>query len=212
MDKRLLFLLLVGTYCLLVFLSNYLLVSEKLYLNTFAEQLTYEQIQETITSNKKWEWLNYVIMPLVVLIKLALVAMCLSIGMFFANGQPMYKRMFGVALVAEFIFLVPSVLKILWFTCVETNYTMQNLQWFTPLSALNFFEVNSLDPWWVYPLQLFNVFEVLYWVLLITQVDKAMAGQKQQAGVRYGSWAFASYGTALVLWVATIMFFLVSYS
>jgi hypothetical protein len=87
MDKRLLFLLLVGSYCLFVFLSNYLLVSDTLFFNTFAEQLSYEQIQEVVASNKKWEWLGYAIMPIIILIKIALVAMCLSIGMFFVRGS-----------------------------------------------------------------------------------------------------------------------------
>jgi len=53
MDKRLLFLLLIAALSGFVFLSNYLLISENLYFNTFAEQLTYEQIKNIIDQGKK---------------------------------------------------------------------------------------------------------------------------------------------------------------
>ncbi len=58
MNKRLLFLLLIVALSGFIFLSNYLLISETLYFNTFAEQLTYEQIENIINEGKKWEWIK----------------------------------------------------------------------------------------------------------------------------------------------------------
>lgn len=110
--NKLLFLTLILVLVLAIFASNYLLISDTLYFNTFAEQLTYEQIETLITQSKKWEWLGYVLVPVLISAKIALVATCLSIGLYFVTNNFRFKTHFGVALVAEFVFLVPSVLKI----------------------------------------------------------------------------------------------------
>jgi hypothetical protein len=142
------------------------LINEGIYFNNFAEQLSYEQIEEMLAQSKRWEWLGYAVIPVIYLIKLSLVAACLSVGVFFVNNRFEFKRLWGVALVAEFVFLVPIIVKILWFAFIQTDYTLKDLQFFYPLSALNFFDYNHLEPWWVYPLQTLNVFEVVYWVVL----------------------------------------------
>ena len=204
MDKRLIFILLTIISCLFLFLSNELLLSKNLYFSSLGEQLSYEQIEKYITLRNNWEWLAYIMLPAILLIKITLVASCLSLGLLFVSDRFAFKQLFGVALVAEFVFLVPTLLKILWFTFVQTDYDLQDLQYFYPLSALNLFEAKALQTWWLYPLQTFNVFEVIYWVLLIQGVEKIFP----TAGLS----AWVSYGTGLVLWMAVIMFVSVSFS
>ena len=204
MSKTYILLLLIIALYLFVFLSNYLLISDNLYFSSLGEQLSYEQIEKLLQQGKKYEWLGYVLLPVLTLIKLALIASCLSVGVLLVSNRFAFKQLFGVALVAEFVFLVPTLLKILWFTFVQTDYDLQDLQYFYPLSALNFFEAKSLQTWWLYPLQTFNVFEIIYWVLLIQGVEKIFP----TAGLS----AWVSYGTGLVLWMAVIMFVSVSFS
>lgn len=207
-DKRLLFSFLVTILAFFVFLSNYLLISENLYFNTFAEQLTYEQIENIINQSKQWEWAGYAILPVLTLIKLTLVASCLSIGLYFFTNRFSFKAAFGVALEAEFIFLIPALLKIVWFAIFQTDYSLQDLQFFYPLSALNFFDYTTLQPWLMYPLQLFNVFEIIYWVLLAKGISPII---EQDISPSFGIVA-ASYGTGLLLWVAVVMFITVSFT
>jgi hypothetical protein len=224
MDKRLLFLLLVGTVLLFGFLNSYVLINEGLYFNNFAEQLSYEQIEDMLAQGKKWEWLGYAIIPVIYLIKLSLVAACLSVGVFFVSNQFEFKRLWGVALVAEFVFVVPIIVKILWFAFVQTDYSLKDLQFFYPLSALNFFDYKHLESWWVYPLQTLNVFEVLYWVVLAWQMQaspQTRAAYRPEGGfstakeITIGAsfqLVLMSYGVGLLLWVAAVMFISVSYS
>ncbi len=193
---------------LFLFSSNYLLISENLYFNTFAEQLTYEQIENIINEGKKWKWVSYVILPLLTLIKLTLVASCLSIGLFFVTNKFSFKATFGLALEAEFVFLIPPFLKILWFALFQTDYTLQDLQIFYPLSALNFFDYTTVQPWLIYPLQLLNVFEIIYWVLLARGVSQVIERDMPQSF----EVVLASYGMGLVLWVAVVMFITVSFT
>ena len=204
MPRTYLFLLLVASTGFVVFLSGYILVYDGLYYSSLSEQLSYEQIEKLLAQGKKYEWLSYVLLPILSLIKLTFVASCLSLGVLLVSNRFAFKQLFGVALVAEFVFLMPTLLKILWFTFVQTDYDLQDLQYFYPLSALNFFEAKALQTWWLYPLQTFNVFEIIYWVLLIQGVEKIFP----TAGLS----AWVSYGTGLVLWMAVVMFVSVSFS
>lgn len=206
--RRFIFIFLLITECVLIFLSNYLLLSDALYYNNFAEQLTYEQIEALINQSKKWEWVSYAIIPVVILLKLTLVASCLSTGLYFFTNQFRFKQAFGVALEAEFVFLIPALLKILWFVFVQTGYTLQDLQFFYPLSALNLFNHSTLEPWLVYPLQLVNLFELVYWFLLARGVSKII----DRDFTKSFEVVLASYGVGLLLWVAVVMFISVSYS
>lgn len=217
MDKRFLFLLLITVLSSFIFLSDYLLISDNLYFNTFADQITYEQIENIINQGKKWAWVNYAILPFLTLIKLTLVASCLSIGLYFLTNRFSFKSAFGVALEVEFIFLLPALLKIVWFAIFQTDYSLQDLQFFYPLSALNFFDYTALEPWLIYPLQLLNVFELLYWLLLAEGLSKLNLSTKDELHYEMSfSQSFgivaASYGTGLLLWVAVVMFITISFT
>lgn len=202
------FLTLIISIVFLFILSNLLLLSDTIYYNTFANQLTFEQIDLLISENKKWEWIGYTTLPILTLVKLTLVASCISIGLFFVANKFSFKAAFGVALEAEFVFLIPALLKIIWFTIFQTDYTLQDLQTFYPLSALSFFEYSTLQPWLVYPLQLFNVFEIIYWVLLARGISQIIERDVSKSFEIVA----ASYGTGLLLWVAVVMFITVSFT
>lgn len=197
-------------------LSNYLLISDSLYFSSWNEQFSFNQIEDFINYTKKWEWLGYVLLPVMTLIKLTLVASCVSLGLFFVTNKFAFKSAFGVALVAEFIFLLPTLLKLLWFTFIQTDYTLQDLQLFYPLSALNFFDYTQLETWWVYPLQTLNVFELAYWLVLAKGIKELTEDKFIEKNILDFEQAFvlvlSSYGLGLVLWIATVMFISVSYS
>lgn len=176
-SKYLVFITFNAIVCCFIFLTNHLLVSDKLFFNTFAEQLTYEQIKKLISNSEKWELLGYVLVPLLVALKITLVATCLSIGLFFITNRFNFKDLFSAALVAEFVFLIPSLLKIIWFSFFKTDYDLIDLQLFYPLSALSLFDeaaVQQNQSWLVYPLQTLNLFEVAYWLLLAKGVSEVI--------------------------------------
>ena len=193
---------------IMAFVSNHLLVSDTLYFNNFAEQLTYEQIENIILRNKEWGWSGYILLPLLILVKITLVASCISIGIIFLTINLPFRQIFRLVLEAEFIFLLPMLLKILWFLFIQTNYNLQDLQYFYPLSALHFFDYNTLQPWLLYPIQLLNVFEVLYWIVLSRGISKIIQRDLDKSF----EVVLASYGTGLLFWVAVVMFITVSFS
>ena len=196
-------------------LSNSLLKFELLFINSLSETLTQNQIEEYLSIQKKWKWLSYTIMPIILLIKTSLITSLIYIGTFFySKAKVTFKQLFNAVVKAEFVFLGVGVLKIIWFYFFQTNYTLEDLQYFYPLSALNIVGYKGLDSWFVYPLQVLNLFELAYWLLLayfigklaFTEKDK---GKPMDLGFKIVA---SSYGSALLLWVVVVMFFTLNYS
>lgn len=202
----LLFAIITAFGLLLTFAGQYLLLSDELYFNAFAEQMTFEQIEKTIDQSHQWSWLGYALLPIFNLLKFTLVASCLSLGYYFAVDRWVFKSFFRVAVQAELVLLLPSLLKLLWFLFVRTDYSLQDLQFFYPLSLLNLFDAKAMSPYLLYPLQLANLFEVAYWFVLAYGVSQRIEIPMPKA---FGVVA-ASYGSGLLVWVVFIMFLTVS--
>jgi hypothetical protein len=119
-----------------------------------------------------------------------------------------FKKFFTVAVYAEFIFLIPVVSKIIWFLFFDNDYTLKDLQYFSPLSAFSFLNPKEIEPWLVYPIQLLNLFELLYWLALAYQL-KDVLGKSFKASLGFVA---ATYGVGLFIWVVLITFLIVTIS
>ncbi|WP_445712219.1 hypothetical protein [Flavobacterium sp.] len=196
-------------------LTKYVLNFDALFYNSLAENLTSKQIENLFFFQKKWQWVSYTIIPLLLLLKTTLVASVLYIGtFFFSKAKVTFKQLWDVTIKAEFIFLAVGILKIIWFYFFQTNYTLEDLQYFFPLSAINIIGYQGLETWFVYPLQTLNLFELTYWLLLSYFVGKLAFTEKDNGkpmdlGFKIVA---SSYGSALLLWVVAVMFFTLNYS
>ena len=186
----------------ITYLSNQLLISETLYYNTFAEQLTAEKIDGLIEQTRKWSWLGYVFIPIIYLLKFSLISLVLLTGLFFIDKKVRFPTLFKAVMLAEIPFLLVPLIKLFWFLFIQTQYNFNDLQYFYPLSALQLFEIKTLATWQIYPLQLLNVFEMVYWVLLAYWL-KRLLNITLTKGMEV---VIASYGTGLLLWVVFVTF------
>ena len=190
-------------------ITNKALDFKGLLYNSLAEKLTNKQIQHFFEFQEKWQWVGYAIVPIMVLIKTSLIASALYIGTFFFSRVAVtFKQLWGFVLTAEFVFLLVPVFKIVWFYFFQTNYKLEDIQYFYPLSALNIVGYKDLEPWFVYPFQTLNLFELAYWLILAYYIGKATQTSMDK-GLKIVAY---SYGLALLLWVVTIMFFTLNYS
>lgn len=71
---------------------------------------------------------------------------------------------------------------------------------------INFFSHSELEPWLVYPIQLLNVFELLYWAVLAWQLQEVL---KKSFPESLG-FVMKTYGVGLTVWVVVVMFLTVS--
>ena len=152
----------------------------------------------------EFSWINYIVTPLLLLVKFTLISIVLYIGVFFLNLH--FKISFGVifriVIACEIIFVFAGVVKFLWFYLFAGNYKLDDMSFFYPLSLINLFNISEVDRLWVYPLQSANIFQAAYVLLLSYGLNKAGKIEKSvsEKVVIY------SYLPALFFWVVLIMF------
>lgn len=152
--------------------------------------------------NNFWEWLSYLILPIVLYLKILIIAAIIAMGTIFIEQKIKFSHIFNIVLKAEFIFLLPMVFKTAWFFFFKKEYTLEELQNYMPLSLESLFGYKNFEPWYIYPLQVINLFEVTYWIILSVLLAKLLQTTKSKALTLVAS----SYGVGLVIWVVGIMF------
>ena len=206
------FWLLYFTFCLsmtlLVFTGNHLLIDDNLIFNTYSEQLSFEQIKTTLENTKKWEWLTYVLIFGLYLVKFVLISGCLKIGLFFIDKHISFTAILKATITAEMVFLIPILVKIIWFLFINTNYSLIDLQSFAPLSIINIFESEDLEPFLIYPFQLLNLFELLYFIVLAFQLKRFFDNNITDSF----QLVLTTYGSGLFVWVIFVVFLIVNNS
>lgn len=203
------FMLLISILILISAFTNKFFNIDSLIYNSIADKLSTQQITDYFEFQEKWKWLGYIILPILFVIKTSAVASVCYIGAFFFSAKQIaFKKLFNIVITAEFVFLLVPVFKIIWFYFFQTKFTLEDIQYFYPLSALNIVGYEGLEPWLLYPFQTLNLFELAYWLLLAYYIGKAT-----EATMDHGLKIVASsYGSALLLWVVVVMFFTLNYS
>jgi len=142
--------------------------------------------------------------PIVILFRSFLVASCLSMGVFFFHNEieVSFKKIYKITLIGEFVFILAEYTKVAYFLIIKNDYLLDDVQKFYPLSAINITGYNGLDTWWIYPLQIFNLFELTYWIILAFLIGKIIK-KNTDRGL---SIVASSYGVGLLIWVVAIMF------
>jgi hypothetical protein len=196
-DKRLLFLLLcIGTLLLLFtkisFIENETAAFE--FLQDRPEGTVLQMIQA----------LKYFSVPFIYLLKFTVIAFVIWVGCFMYGYRVTYSQCWGVVIGAEFIFLVPEVLKILWFMTVQTDPTYHEIRSFYPLSLIHLVDYDALDKRWAYPLRSLNLFEVAYWFLLVNGIHYYARKEKKMVWLIVS----CSYILIFLLW---LLFYVIVY-
>ena len=183
-------------------------MSETILSQWYEGILAQTQIYDTLTLIKKWEWGIILLNVLIVFIRITCIASCLYLGLFFFfNQNEAFKISFNVALKAEIVFILYSVVRILWFGVLRIPESFEELQ-VMPLSLMCFFNPMTLESWLIYPLNTLNVFEVLY----IWMLSALMAVAIQTKFRKAFDLVFVSYGAGLLLLMVAQMFLILNNS
>ena len=171
-DKRLLFVLLCLSTFLLLFIKITFIENETAAFE-FLQDRPEGMILQLING------LKYLSIPFVYLWKFTVIAFVIWIGCFMYGYRVTYTQCWGVVIGAEYIFLIPEVLKIIWFMVVETDPNYHDIRAFYPLSLMHLFDYYSIDKRWAYPLRALNVWEIGYWFLLVSGIHHYARKEKK---------------------------------
>lgn len=170
--------------------------------SSLADKLTSEQLLETIRINNLWGWISYLVLPVILYFKITVIAIAIFIAAFLSDNTISFKELCNIVIKAEFIFLLPIVFKTVWFYFFKSDYTLEELQNYMPLSLESLFGYKNFEPWYIYPMQVANLFEVAYWIVLTFLLAKTIQTTKSKAFTLVVS----SYGIGLFILVAGMMF------
>lgn len=188
------------------FLVQRYIFTAKVYYNSFGEQLSMTQIN-AIVVNKDNSFIFVGIIEIGLLfIKCLCMAAILQCGLYLRKIEISFDSILKIAVVGEFIFLIPQIIKFTWFYYSKEAYTVDDLKTFFPMSALNFFDDQKLSLLWYYPLKTINIFEVLYWFVLAFLISPLLKKDFNSSL----NIVLSSYLPALLVWVSFIMFLVVT--
>ncbi len=189
-DKKLTFLLLIiGTYAVL-YMKVFFVEQE-----TAAFEFLADRPEGFIL--KALAALRFVSVPLVYLWKFTVIGFVIWVGCFMWGYRVTYAQCWSIAIVSELVFLVPELLKVLWFLFIEKDPSWDAVNGFYPLSLMSLFNYEDIDTKFAYPLRALNVFEVAYWFLLVEGVQFFSKRQKNKAITV----VFTSYVLFFFLWL-----------
>ena len=211
-NNLLLSLTIIFFYLILTFVDKTFIVSESKIFDYLANKYPSSVVQNYMESQKKWWWVSYAVTPVLIGIKVLLVAFCLNFVKIISEKleDVKFRDILFVVLIAEFVFVIAGFYKFFNFYLIDTDYTLETLQTYYPLSLINYKEAISTEKWLAYPLQLANVFELMYWGVLAWGIwqlaDKKISYQRSLGYVAL------TYGVGLLFWVGVVCFLILSVS
>ena len=202
----------ISIYFFLVYLDKSYISTDSKIFDFLAKDYPSSVVQNYMESQKKWWWVSYVTTPVLIGIKVLLVAFCLNFVKIISEKleDVQFRDILTVVLIAEFVFIIAGFYKFFNFYLIDTDYTLETLQTYYPLSLINYKEAISTEKWLAYPLQLANVFELMYWGVLAWGIwqlaDKKISYQRSLGYVAL------TYGVGLLFWVGVVCFLILSVS
>jgi hypothetical protein len=171
--------------------------------------MTSNQINDFFNLRDEWNWVSFIIVPFYIFLKTIIITSVIYAGTFIiVKSDVTFNKILNVTLQAELIFLLVPIFKALWFYFFHSKCTLEDIQYFMPLSALNIVGYHGLDAWLIYPLQVLNLFELAYIIYLSNQIGQ-LTGTNTDTGLQIVGY---SYVPALLLWVTVVMFFTLNYT
>ncbi|NQZ77374.1 MAG: sulfate ABC transporter permease [Ekhidna sp.] len=121
--------------------------------------------------------IQYLSVPFFLAWKWTWTTLILWIGCFMFGYRLHFNQLWKMVMLAELVFFLPEIVKVLWFTLFYTDPDYNDYMAFYPFSLINLVDYTQIDPKYHYPLKSINLFELLYWPVLILGIY-FMSGKK----------------------------------
>ncbi len=208
-DKRILFVVFSLILIFSALALNRVIISDKIYFNTYSDQLSYERINALIHFRKRLEWIGYLLIPAVLAAKLFLITFSIQIGIIFLNMNYKIKirSIFHVVLISESVIILAQITRIISLYLLDLN-TLDDINNFYPLSLMNIINANNIIKWFIYPLKMANLFTVIYFFVLTYGLSEVL----KRKPAKMLLFTLGTYGLCLNLWIMLVMFIYIYFS
>jgi hypothetical protein len=195
------------TFIILCLISVFLLYIKKSFIENETAAFEFLQDRPEGMILRLISALQFFSIPFIYLWKFTILGFVLWVGCFLFGYRITFSQCWSVVMAAEFVFIVPELLKIAWFLFVRTDPTLGEVQAFYPFSLMNFFDYYSIDRRFAYPLRAISIFEILYVLMMVRGVNYySFRIHKQQSA----TWwiVSSSYILVFLLW---LIFYIIVY-
>lgn len=145
--------------------------------------------------------IQYLSVPVFLAWKLTWTTLALWIGCFMFGYRLHFNQLWKMVLLMEILFFVPELLKVLAFTLLSSDPSYHDYIAFYPMSVMNLVDYTAIDPRYHYPLKSLNIFELIYWPLLILGIY-LLSGKKLNVAAYV---VLSSYVLFFLLWLGFYM-------
>jgi hypothetical protein len=204
---------LIAMYAIALFLTGWLLLDLEFMLVrelTANKELDIPEnvLLDALEDMRYWNRYSVIFTFLILVVKCFLMALVLYGGLFFANLHQGVRlgTLFRVTAFAEVALVLAGVVKV-WVGAMS-EFTYSEFAIYYPLSLLTALGQESVDPLLYYPLQVANLFELLYCVLLVVFLRQELSFSTFQS-IKVG---LGSYAVSLLFWVVLILFLTLNFT
>ena len=194
-------------YALLSFLVNHYILNNSLFYSALSNQYEYNRINDIINLSHKIQGYSYLLFPLILLLKWWVIAGGIFAVLYFREEDVPFVNCLRIVAVAELPILISLLVKVIYFL-VYPPIDITTIQHFYPGSLFNLFNLSSLPVYFQYPFQYISMFELVYWILLVTGIRNIFYKTRLQSL----KIAALGYGSLSVLWLFAIIFLNLQFS
>jgi hypothetical protein len=163
-------------------------------------KMTERQLEDYLELIRKWYWVSYLFIPIMLLLRISFAWLCLKVGSFITesfNDSSFWK----ICIQAEIVFAVGSVTSLLYTELFIDVETLEQLS-VNPFS-LQVFASSSMPKWCAYFFNTLNIFEVCYVAFLAYLISE----ESKKTFMSTLKFVTTSYLPALMLWVLFVSYF-----
>ena len=206
-DKRILFIAFSLILIINALVLNRVIITDRIYFNTYADQLEHDRINTLIRYRKSLEWIGYLLIPLILAAKLFIVSISIQIGLILINYKTSIKIIFQVVLISESVIILAQIIRIGTLYLLDFN-TLDDIFNFYPLSVMNIVSTGNVHKWFIYPLKMANMFIITYFLVLTYGLSVVL----KRKPLKMLLFTLGTYGLCLSLWIMIVMFINIYFS
>jgi len=206
----LLFLTIIAYYWLITYVTKEFVLTDSLMYNSLYGLLPEQYIDRAIAFHRKWAWVSYALLPVILTFKWLFVSAFIATGIVIMGYNVSFKKIFKTTMACEGLFVTVGIANfiVLLFSNAQNLEEMQRFNLVSMLSIGYLIQgIEGLE-WLVAPLQSLNVLQIIF-VFALSLGISVVLNEKFGKSLTLVS---KSYGAALFIWIVLMAYISVSYA
>lgn len=200
----------IASYSLITYLTYELIITDDIIYNFFSGQLPEAYMGRVIEMQKKWNWVNYVLSPIVLLIKWLFISAFLSAGALLSNVRIGFGRIYKMTMWGELIFIAVAGINliVLYFSNITSLDQIHEMTITNQMSAGILIKLYEGPEWLSLPFYALNIPEILFTLFIVVGFGVLIGETIKE----HTKWVISSYWSYLSLWIILLIYLNVTYA